>query len=469
MRLTELLLPACAACVAPGCAPESRAAPNVLIISIDTLRADRIGARTPNLDAFAAHAAVYANTYSQANETLYSHAALFTGRYATELGPIDYARFTIAGAPTLASTFKEAGYRTEAIVAGGHLAPEFGMNPGFDRYASGRDFGSFQQTVPLALDRLDALERLDALSGAWTLAGTAPTPWLLFVHGYDVHAPYVNWGPLFRSETPGYDGPLLDPSLIPWSFEQILRGARYPGFQPTRVDRGDRTLLDAGIFDALEVWAAAHPEDAVPLTDADVAYVRGMYDASARYADYQVGVLLSALSARGLDDNTLVVILSDHGEDLLEHGHVNHRLSLHDENLHVPLMLRGPGVTPGVSHALTALVDVLPTIAALSGIQAPEGRGRVLPNLALPEPTLPEPTLTDGRARSDRAIFSEAARGEVSVRTTEGRLSVPRGLPAALPETAPDRAFVTDATGAPVPWSDPLTARLWARLRAEQP
>ncbi len=456
MRLTALLLPTLL--LGPACArhgdANAAARPNVLVISIDTLRADRIGrlganhlSLTPNLDAFAANAAVYDNTWSQANETLYSHAALFTGRYASELGPIEYARFTIAGAPTLASTFHAAGYRTEAIVAGGHLAPEFGLNPGFDRYASGRDFGSFQQTVPLALERLGAL------------AGADRAPWLLFVHGYDVHAPYVNWGPVFRSETPSYDGPLLDASLVPWSFEQILRGARYPGFQPTLVDRGDRTILDAGIFDALEVWAAAHPEDAVPLTDADVAYVRGMYDASVRYADYQVGVLLDALTAGGLDANTIVVILSDHGEDLLEHGHVNHRLSLHDENLHVPLMLRGPGVTRGVSHTLTALVDVLPTLAALAGVPAPEGQGRALPDPAAAEPG----------SGTDRAILSEAARGEVSVRTQEGRLSVPRGLPAALPETAPDRAFVTDATGAPVPWSDPLTARLWARLRAELP
>ncbi len=435
----------CALLVAPACGHEATR-PNVLIVSIDTLRADRVGRKdargqslTPNLDAFAANAAIYTSAWSQANETLYSHAALFTGRYASELGPIDYTRFTIAGAPTLASTLHAAGYRTEAVVAGGHLAPEFGLDVGFDRYASGRDFGSFQQTVPLALDRLDLIDAGDA-------------PWLLFVHGYDVHAPYVNWGPLFRSETPKYTGSLLEASLVPWSFEQILRGARYPNFRPSLVDRGDRTILDASIFDALESYATAHPEDAVPLTGDDVAYVRGMYDASVRYADYQVGVLLDELTSRGLDQSTIVVILSDHGEDLLEHGHVNHRLSLHDENLHVPLMMRGPGVVPGVTTTPVALVDVLPTVAGLLGVAPPGGRGRPL--------TAPDP---------DRAIYSEAARGEISVRTAEGRLSVPRGLTGPLPDLAPPRAFVTDAAGQPVPWTDPLTARLYARLLAEAP
>ena len=434
MALLLTLLCACAP-------PEAAATPDVLVISIDTLRADRVGRHdaagrslTPNLDAFAAQAAVFTQAYSQANETLYSHAALFTGRYPTDLGPIDYTRFTIAGAPTLASILHADGYRTEAVVAGGHLAPEFGLQVGFDRYASGRDFGSFQQTVPLALDRLDALR-------------AGPAPWLLFVHGYDVHAPYVNYGPLFREHTPGYDGPLLEPSLTPWSFEQILRGARYPSFSPSFVDRGDRTVLDPAMFDGLERFAVEHPEDAVPLDDADVAFVRGMYDASVQYADYQVGVLLAEVRARGLDDHTIVVILSDHGEDLLEHGHVNHRLSLHDENLHVPLMIRGPGVTPGVTDTPVALVDVLPTLTSMLGLETPKGAGR---SLWSPDP--------------DRAIRSEAARGEVSVRTREGRLSVPAELTGPLPAEAPPRAFVAGPKGEPLTWEDPLAERLYARL-----
>lgn len=431
--------------LAPSCVPQARP-PNILIVSIDTLRADRVGrldangvSLTPNLDAFADGAAVFTRAYSQANETLYSHAALFTGRYASELGPIDYTRFTIAGTRTMASSLHAAGYRTEAVVAGGHLAPEFGLHVGFDRYASGRDFGSFQQTVPLALERLDALDR-----GA--------EPWMLFVHGYDVHAPYVNWGPVFRHQTPGYVGPLLDASLIPWSFEQILGNAWYPGFSPSLVDRGDRSLLDPGMFDLLETWAADHPDDAVPLTSEDVAFARGLYDASARYADYQVGVLLDEVSRRGLDDSTIVAVLSDHGEDLFEHGHVNHRLSLHDENLHVPLMIRGPHVTPGVTEGLVGLVDVLPTLAALTGVELPEGRGR---SLFDPQP--------------DRAIWSEAARGEVSIRTAAGRLSIPADLAGELPSQAPPRAFVTGPRGELLPWSAPVTSSLYVRLLAEAP
>ncbi|MBM4393575.1 MAG: sulfatase [Deltaproteobacteria bacterium] len=418
--------------------------PNVLIVSLDTLRADRVGARdangvtlTPNLDRFAAEAAVFTSAYSHANETLYSHAALFTGRYASDLAAVDYQSFDIASTPTLASILRAAGYRTEAIVAGGHLAPEFGLHVGFHRYASGQDFGSFQQTVPLALERLDALDEQDA-------------PWLLFVHGYDAHAPYITWGPLFGSETPGYDGPLREASLIPWTFEQILDDHWYPGFAPSFVERDERSMLDPALFDALAAWAAAHPEDARALGPEDVAFIRGLYDASVRYADLHVGRLLDALAERGTLDDTLVVVLSDHGEDLLEHGHVNHRLSLHDENLHVPLMVRGPGVTAGRFDDPKGLVDVLPTVAALVGAEAPPGRGKLL-----------------WASDAERAILSEAERGELSVRTRSGRLSLPRTDAAGdhPPPTAPPRAFVTGPDGAPVPWEAPLTRALFTRLR----
>jgi arylsulfatase A-like enzyme len=327
------------------------------------------------------------------------------------------------------------------VVAGGHLAPEFGLAAGFDRYASGHDFGSFQQTVPLALDRLDAIADADA-------------PWLLFVHGYDVHAPYVSWGPLFGEAVPNYDGPLRDASLVPWTCEQILGRTLYPGFVPELVSRGDRKVLDPALFRSLEAWATAHPEDAVPLDDEDVAFLRGRYDGAVRAADFHVGVLVDALADRGLAQSTIVVVLSDHGEDLLEHGHVNHRLSLHDENVHVPLLLRVPGQPPSVVPEPVSLVDVLPTLGALSGVDVQEGDGI---DLRQPDPA--------------RAVYSEAVGGDVAVRTRNGRLSVPAAALAAdsLPATPPSGAFATGADGDPMDWNDPQVTELFAALRAAAP
>jgi len=431
--MLSALLTAC------GQAPEGP--PNVLVVSIDTLRADRVGRRdaegrslTPNLDALAARSRVYTSAWSQANETLYSHAALFTGLYPSEIGELDYATYGFrTDQDTLAAAFSRAGYSTEAVVAGGHLSPAFGLNVGFGRYASGNDFGSFQQTVPLATERIDVLEE-------------DGRPWLLFVHGYDVHAPYLKWGPLFRSDSAGYSGELLERSLIPWTCEQILDGTLHPEFDPQNISVGGRTVLDPEMFDALEQWAEAHPHDAIALDEEDVAFVHALYDGSVRYADHQVGVLLAELEDRGLSDNTVVVVLSDHGEDLLDHGHVNHRSSLHDVNVHVALMLSGPGVEPATIDAPVGLIDVLPTLSELTGVRTPQGRGT----------SLLEPS-------ADRVVYSEAVRGDRSVRSAEGRLSLPAGIDE-LADEAPEGAFVTGPHGEPRPWSDPLAERLFEAL-----
>ncbi|MCP4806134.1 MAG: sulfatase [Proteobacteria bacterium] len=429
-----------AACSGPVDTPQ-----NVLLISIDTFRADRLGkldaqgrSLTPNLDAFAQDALVFDSAWSHANETLYSHASLFTGDLASAQGDLDYATYGLRpDADTLAAVLSRAGYRTEAVVAGGHLAPDFGLTPGFQVYASGQDFGSFQQTVPLAVERLGQMALDDK-------------PWLLFVHGYDTHAPYVKWGPLFSPDTPEYDGVLRDRATIPWTCEQIRGDRFYPDFNPEQVTTGNRTVLDPGQFDALDAWADEH--EGVALTDDDVAFVRGLYDASVRYADFQVGRMLAELDASGMREETLVVLVSDHGEDLLEHGSVNHRRSLHDENLHVALMLSGPGVEPGVVDTPVGLIDVFPTVNELLGL-----RERDLPGVSL---LSPDP---------NRAIVSEAVLGSVSVRTSDGRLSLPRQDVGEryAPLTAPARAFITDAEGADEKWASELREPLYARLVEE--
>ena len=127
---------------------------------------DRLGrdgrSLTPSLDALAAEGQNYRRAFAQANETLFSHTAVFTGRYPSDLGSLDYESFRLdPSVPTLAGALALRGWRTEGYVAGGHLAPVFGLGSGFDHYQSGEPFSTFQQTLPEALL---ALERLSETS-----------------------------------------------------------------------------------------------------------------------------------------------------------------------------------------------------------------------------------------------------------------------------------------------------------------
>ena len=367
--------------------------PHLIVVSMDTFRADRLGTLTPSLNALSAESLLATQTFSASNETLFSHAALFTGELPTHYGELDYRTYALPpDTPTLAARLSRAGYRTEAVVAGGHLAPDFSLTAGFQRYQSMQDFSSFQETLPIALDRLDALARGDR-------------PFFLFIHGYDTHTPYVRPGPLFRASTPAYEGPFLELARDPLTYERIYAGLYYPSFYPgEQFGEDGRRFLDPEVFSALESHASENP--GVPLTDADLAFLRGHYDSAVRTADLAVGILLETLGSLGLDDDTILVVLSDHGEDLMEHGFFNHRQSLHDTNTHVPLMIRGPGVEPGVISTPTSLLDVLPTVLGLLDQPPPETPGQDL----------------RGPTDADRIVRAVSLRGHQSWRSSDGLL-----------------------------------------------
>ncbi len=371
-----------------------------LVISMDTVRADHIGAQdasghplSPSLNAFAAESMVYSRAFAQSNETLFSHTALFTGRNPSHWGDLSYLSYRLpADAPTLASLLSRAGYQTEAIVAGGHLSPGFGLTVGFQRYQSMQDFSSFQETVPRAQERLAALAETDR-------------PFLLFVHGYDAHSPYVKPGTLFRPDTPDYEGELLQLARNPLTVERIYGDRYYPEFLPgSLTGASGRDVLDPEVFTELERHAETHPGQ--QLSAEDLAFLQGTYDAAIRNLDFFVGVLLEDLAAQGLAERTTVVVLADHGEDLLDHGFFNHRFSLHDENIHVPLMIRTPGQAPGVVTDPVALTDVLPSVLSLAELSVPA------------ELSAPLAAGTD----PDRVVYAESLRGEQSWRSRHGRL-----------------------------------------------
>lgn len=447
-RLLRTLLPTGLALALPACAPAQASGPlNFLVVSIDTLRADRLGragrdgqSLTPALDQLAASGQRFTRAYAQANETLFSHTALFTGRYPSELGPLRYETFRLdPGTPTLAGALSLRGWRTEGYVAGGHLDPIFGLGAGFDHYQSGQPFSTFHQTMP------EALEALERLTGE-------TDPWMLFVHGYDVHTPYVKPGLFGRAETPGYDGPLLDQAWQPLTYERILDGVYYPDYRPPQLTSADGVpFLDPETFAALEAFAALPGVRSMPLSDADRAFLHGTYDTAVRLADFFVGVLLDALAATDQAERTAVIVLSDHGEDLGDHGHYNHRLALYDANAQVVLITRIPGRPVQVVTDPVALVDVYATIRELAGLQ-PVGRGHAL-------------SATD----PDRVVYSESMLGQVSGRSAAARLLVPADdLAPTPPATPPPGAALLDEDSQALPWRGPELQRLWRGVVAER-
>lgn len=413
--------------------------PNLVMISVDTMRADRLGKKghngeslTPAMDAFAATATTFTQAFAPSNETLFSHAGLFLGKKPSTFGPLDYATFRLRpDTPTLANRLAQAGWRTEAVVAGGHLAPIFGVSAGFQRYQSSEQpFASFQVTVPEALRRLEVLSAGDR-------------PFFLFVHGYDCHSPYIKPGPLHHSETPDYAGPLVNEAENPLFWERLTDKAYYPEFEPPPLRTKDASFLDPAMFNALAAHAADPHWPSQPLTADDVIFINGVYDSAVAYADTHVGRVLQAIDALGIADNTVVVLFSDHGEDILAHGAMNHRISLHDENVHVPLIIRAPGLPPGRRDELVQLQDLTAPLLTALGLAD--------------KPTFEEL----GRDY----VFAESMLGEQSVRSARGRLRAHTAALAGPRPAAPGPTLeLLDAAGQPLPWTDPLADELWPLL-----
>ena len=361
--------------------------PSFVLISLDTLRADRVGAfggpegRTPNLDRLAEQSWVFTRTYAQSTETLFSHASLFSGRYASELSTVDYHFSYPENVPTMAEVLGLYGYETGAAVAGGHLSSAFGLGQGFDHYEGPEEWGSLWHTVPAALAWLDTLD---------------DQPFFLFVHGYDAHARYLKPPPagyLYVSPAPKGPGDRLVRSIH--GTTQVVDGVWH------RRRRFEQLFpLDELRPHTPESFSRIQPNaEAVRLQPGDLDRVRQVYDGAVTYADLQVGLLMGELERRGTLNEAWIIVISDHGEELGEQGLFDHRLHMGEELLHVPLIIRPPGGIEGGgrSDRLTGLIDLMPTVMELAGADPPAGlHGRSL-----------LPTLQGETTDATDAVFAE--------------------------------------------------------------
>jgi arylsulfatase A-like enzyme len=389
-----------------GCGVEEPAepsVPNIIIVSIDTLRADRVGATggldglTPNLDRLAADSVVFTKAYAPSTETLFSHASLFSGRFASELSTVDYHFGYPENVPTMAEVLGMYGYRTGAAVAGGHLSPVFGLGQGFEHYKGPEEWGSLWHTVPAALEWLDSSDE---------------RPFFLFVHGYDTHSRYLKPAPVG----------LLHASLPPpGPSDKLIRSIHGTEKIVDQTWHRRRRFKDITPLDSLRPHSASarskiKPDDAAfALSTEDVVRVQGVYDGAVAYADLQIGLLMGELEARGALETSWIIVLSDHGEELGENGYFNHRLGMSEELLRVPLIIRPPGGSdqPGRVDTLTSLIDLMPTVLQLAQAPVPAGlHGRSL-----------VAELTGGTAPGPKAVFAEGPWRIVAAVGAEGGLS----------------------------------------------
>jgi choline-sulfatase len=272
-----------------GTAPARAARPSILLITLDTTRADAIGpeavgVQTPAFNAIAARGRRFRQAYATVPETLPSHSSMMTGLYPAGHGVHENARFLPAGHPIVAEQLQKAGYRTTAFVSSFALARRFGLARGFDLYDDEEPAGRAERTARETADRAIA-----------DLGRPADRPRFMWVHFYDPHAPYSPPEP-FRTQ-----------------------------------------------------------------------YAKAPYLGEVASMDEQIGRLVQAFEREGTGP-AAVVIVADHGEGLGDHGEAQHGNLVYQATMHVPLVLLGPGVTPGVSDTPVSTRRVFHTILDWAGL-----------------------------------------------------------------------------------------------------
>jgi arylsulfatase A-like enzyme len=351
--------------------------PNIIVITVDALRADHLGVygysrpTSPSIDAFAKDAVVVSDGVSQAPYTKASMASFLTGLYPTAhktfTTNVAFAQLMTTGAAksglpstdvlspevqTLPEALRDAGYETFALTSNPYLIPDFGFAQGVEHFRFITEHGEFASAKFVLAEALKALD------------GRSKRPFFLWVHLMEPHSPYAPPEP-YRSMFP----PLTPPHPI------------------------DRSVIPA--------W--------IRIGDSrDLNLYVARYDGEIRTADAAIGSFFDELRRRRLWDRTLTVVTADHGESFMEHGVLEHNTWLYDELVHVPLIIRIPGIAPRRLRTQMQLVDLYPTLARIAGAKVPNGpHGR---------DHVPE---LQGRAAPKSYAYSEIVGRRFAMRTLE--------------------------------------------------
>ncbi|MBY0275601.1 sulfatase-like hydrolase/transferase [Candidatus Binatia bacterium] len=316
-----------------------QAQPNIVLVSIDSLRADHVGAygyprdTSPTIDGLARDGVLFEQAFSSAPWTIPAHMSLLTG-LPPELHRVESRASKLSpDAVTLAEVLRDAGYTTAGIVSGPTVMGRYGFDQGFTSYDESM-VEKRPARVANAVTSPGLVRLVDAFLTRWHDGGRAQ-PFFLFLHMWDVHYDYAPPDTYVRRFDPDYTGGL---------------DAR---------DLEHNTRLNARM-DAR-----------------DLQHLVALYDGEIRYTDDHLAQVVARLRTLGVLDDTILVVTADHGDEFFEHGQKGHAKTLYDEVLHVPLVVRYPRrIAAGqrVAEQVRA-TDVAPTILGLAGVAATPGFG----------------------------------------------------------------------------------------------
>jgi arylsulfatase A-like enzyme len=398
-----LLLAGCGAAPEPAHPPE---APNVLWVVWDTVRADHMSLygyprqTTPRLDAWAANARVFENAVSPAAYTLPSHASMFTGLLPSEHCTLNGQQRLGDEFDTIAELLGGAGYQTFLYSANPHIsaAPSRNFAQGFDRTEHPWSPGQQREAEALVREKLapedrssELPERLEAaargersltgwnIKAAGKLAQKTTLEWLESIDRSRPYFVFLNYMEAHR------------PTIPPRAYRERLMSEDEVG-KSYQVDRSWLTMWEYnfGLRD---------------YSDEELELTRATYDATLLELDDLFADLLEALEERGLLDHTVVILTSDHGEQLGEHHMLDHQRSLYEPLLRVPLVIRHPPIfAPGRDTRPVMNFDLFPTLLEIAGVESPESGSRAV-SLLRPE---------SGRARyAEDPVHSQAGIAQV--------------------------------------------------------
>ncbi|RLE27827.1 MAG: hypothetical protein DRJ65_01660 [Acidobacteria bacterium] len=355
----------------------------IILISIDTLRPDHLGVygysrpTSPFMDKFAETATVFEHATSTSSWTLPAHISLMVSRYSADHGVHTPQQRLRSGATTLAHSLRSAGYRTGGFYSSQLLSQIHGFAQGFDHYVR-----------PEIENEVSPGAAINQAALAWIDGGQEP--FFLFLHYFDVHAPYRQRRPGRASFADQLDGPNadyaelagrvaerylmshdVDTSGLDWRFPRTGFGRAKKRLELMTDDPQEQHLF-------LHHYLLNRG-----LTDDEQKRVISLYDDGVAHQDFLIEQLAIGLEARGLLDDAMIWIVSDHGEMLYDHhGHRDHTYYLNQSVTAIPMIVRLPGQTAPrrVSSPPVSLVDVMPTILDMAGLE-PFGQGTSLRRL----------------------------------------------------------------------------------------